>query len=372
MHTNSMHILEAVTCLLFSFSSISHAFVTTTRNDRVRSPGILAFDRANLCTGLRKRSQRRDLVRPLKASKVLSSMEASVKSYEYDGWQLTYEYKPASKGYEKETPLLLIHPVGIGLSSWYWERFMNAWQGPALYAVDLIGCGIRHGADAWDPNVRGLSVPLGWVQGCEALLQKAIFPKQQKIPFMKRPQCNVMVQGGLAPVGVLLAFRNPETVQRLILASPPTWKDMTTPVPEKELERNYNFLRSPILGKLAFGLLESRWAVEFFSNAFLFADKCDAEWLDQAQAEACVEARPPVQVFNAGFCMHRSYEEELQSLQQPVLVLQGVDDASRLSKREDYASELMKGSVQTLAGKNVLPWESPTLTCQAVNNFCGL
>ena len=30
---------------------------------------------------------------------------------------------------ENELPLLLVHPVGIGLSSWFWDKFLDEWQG---------------------------------------------------------------------------------------------------------------------------------------------------------------------------------------------------------------------------------------------------
>jgi pimeloyl-ACP methyl ester carboxylesterase len=147
--------------------------------------------------------------------------------YDYDGWKLTYRYKAAEKGFEKDSPILLIHPVGIGLSSWFWELFMNSWRGPAVYAVDLIGCGIAEGGDAWDPDERGLAFPLGWVKGCEALMQQKILPvrgKQLSSPFLggRKVSCTVVAQGGLATVGVVLAARNPDTVDRLILTSPPS------------------------------------------------------------------------------------------------------------------------------------------------------
>ena len=117
----------------------------------------------------------------------------------------------------------------------------------------------------------------------------------------------VISQGGLAPVGIMLAKRNPMQVETLMLTSPPTYKDITTAVPEAELQRNYNFLCSPVLGGLAFALLESRGLIQFFSNAFLFQGKCDEEWLDETQRELCVEARTPVQAFNAGLLQHRSF-----------------------------------------------------------------
>ena len=308
-----------------------------------------------------------------------SAVNPLLKSYEYDGWNLKYQFKPASKGFEKESPILLVHPVGIGMSSWFWEKMMNSWNGPALVAVDLIGCGIKHGADAWDPNERDLSVPLGWVKACEALMQivgaeMASSNKQSIFPFPSQggifgKKYSVVVQGGLAPVGVLLAARNPETVQKLVLTSPPVWKEMTTGVPEKELQKNYEFLSSPIFGPLAFGLLESQWAVRFFSNLFLFSEPCDEQWLKEVENEACSDARPPVQVFNAGFCIHRSFEEELRTLPQPTLILQGADDEARIPDRASYSNTMQHCTLQVMEGKNVLPWENPKKVGQAIQNF---
>lgn len=277
--------------------------------------------------------------------------------------------------------MLLVHPVGIGLSSWFWDRFLDAWEGPELYAPDLIGCGVENGSDPWDPDEKGLSFPLGWVEGCETLMQSIITSSDSsrqrlgQFPFFKNSsrsntgKCVVVSQGGLAPVGVMLAARNPEVVSKLVLSCPPTWVDMTTPVPESELDRNYNFLRSPVFGPIAFGLLESRGAVEFFSNAILFEEKCDDQWLDLAKTGSVKDARSPVIAFNAGFCQHRSFQEELESLPQPTLVLSGTAD-SRSEKRQPYQTQMRDCVLQSLPGKNVLPWESPVQVCQAIRRFC--
>lgn len=279
----------------------------------------------------------------------------STKSYEYDGWNLTYRYKPASPGYEKYPALLLIHPVGVGISSWFWGKFLKAWTGPDVYAPNLIGCGVSEGGDPWDPGKRGLSVPLGWAKGCEALMKEVMSSRSlegngESLPWL------VFAQGGLAPVGILIAARNPTSVKNLILSSPPTWKEMTTPVPESELARNFKFLKSPILGNLAFTLLESRRLIEFFSNQFLFSTSCDDIWLDQTEKECGRESRPPIILFNSGFCMHRSFEEELRTLHQPTLILVGQDDKR---KRDQYLQLMKDCKVKVLPGQNVLPWESP-------------
>ena len=74
-------------------------------------------------------------------------------SYTHKNRKLTYLFKEAAPGRENEPPIILIHPVGVGISSWFWMRLMEAYEdNPAIYAPDLIGCGLNHGADPWDPE----------------------------------------------------------------------------------------------------------------------------------------------------------------------------------------------------------------------------
>lgn len=209
-----------------------------------------------------------------------------------------------------------------------------------------------------------MSFPLDWTKQYETLLREVV----------GRPGI-VVVQGGLAPVGVLLAHRDRKDqnllVQSLVLTSPPTWEDMVNPVPQSELDQNYNFLRSPILGSLAFQLLETRQAIKFFSNLFLFEDKCDEEWLEKT-CDGCVspEARPPVMAFNAGFLNHRSWEEELREIVQPTLIVGGRKDA-RMEKRKEYGVSMSDCVLKTIPGCNVLPWESAIETIDAILEFCN-
>lgn len=296
-----------------------------------------------------------------------TNSKVQMKTYTHDGWTLKYQFKPAAKGFENEPPLLLVHPVGIGMSSWFWNEFLDNWQGGAVYAPDLIGCGVDNGSDAWIPEERGLFFPLSWVNGCETMMQKIILPSNPLSSLLGNKKVTVVTQGGLAPVGVMLASRNQDTVSNLIMTSPPTWKDMTTAVPEAELEKNYNFLRSP-LGGAAFGALESEWAIRFFSNLFLFNGKADDKWMDLCLQECSYqEARSPIQAFNAGLMQHRSYLEELTSLKMPVTIVQGKGDVNRIPDRQEYGSEMKDCTLMTLpAGLNVLPWECPDLFAKAL------
>ena len=51
-----------------------------------------------------------------------------------------------------------VHPVGIGLSSWFWDRFIGEWRGGAVFTIDLIGCG---DSDPWEPADEGM-----FIHGC--------------------------------------------------------------------------------------------------------------------------------------------------------------------------------------------------------------
>lgn len=286
-----------------------------------------------------------------------------------------YRFKAASSSSDATStttppPLLLVHPVGVGLSSWFWDRLAREWPGE-IYAPDLIGCGA---SDAWDPSERGLFLPLDWTRQCETLVREVV----------GRP-CVAVVQGGLAPVGAQLAARDvrrsdtgreSETtslVRALVLTSPPLWEDMVKAVPEAELQCNYAFLTSPLLGPIAFGVLETRAVVEFFTNTFLFQGRCDDEWSDNVDAGATLRARPPVAAFNAGLLNARSWEEELVAagVRRPTLVLSGEAD-KRAGKREHgYASNMERCATETLPGCNVLPWENAGETSRAILEFCA-
>ena len=76
--------------------------------------------------------------------------------------------------------------------------------------------------------------------------------------------------------------------------------------------------------------------------------------------------RPPVQVFNAGMCQAKSYEDELLELPQPTLILQGDADPRDRNEFKKYVKEC---EIMTLPGRNALPWESPKETSTAIRDF---
>jgi pimeloyl-ACP methyl ester carboxylesterase len=291
------------------------------------------------------------------------------RTYEHDGWNCAYRYKKAEASQSPPLPpILLVHPVGIGLSSWFWEPFMKPWDGE-VYALDLIGCGTL-GGDYWDPAARGLFFPLSYVKQCEALIMTEI----------QRP-CIVVCQGGIAPIGLSLAARDAERqpasaqlLSHLVLTSPPTYTEITTPIPPDILLKSLDFYRS-WWGRLTFKLLENDIAIRLFSNLFLFANEIDAddEFVRRAtqECQTSTQLRPPIEAFNAGLMQHRSYQEDMQAMTSvPTLILSG-DADKRQKDRVGYtsANAIPQCTLQTLPGQNVVPWESPQDTVNAIRNF---
>ena len=218
-------------------------------------------------------------------------------TFSHGGFECAFRRKAAAPGYETAAPLLLVHPIGIGLAGWFWDRFLESWAGAEVFVPDLIGCG---GSEAWEPSARGMFVPLDWERQIECLWREHV----------RRPAV-IVSQGGLAPVAIRLAARDTDAwrgsraVQGLVLASPPEFGTLCEGLDDAEVERNFEQLGRTLgsnttLGTLAYRALASRPFVRLFSDAFLFAGAADERFLAECAAEAVPERRWPVLAFNAG------------------------------------------------------------------------
>ena len=229
-----------------------------------------------------------------------------------------------------------------------------------MFTIDLIGCG---DSDPWEPADQGMFVPLDWVRAIEALWREQIGRK-----------CVVVVQGGLAPVGVQLAarrtsdFNGADAVGGLVLASPPTFEAMRQGLDQEQVAKNWRWLTSPP-GQASYYLLRLRAFVSFFSNLFLFRDRADEEFVQRACRGATIEARWPVFAFNSGLVIAKGFADEIETIAGEglkVMILSGSDDG-RTAKREASALSLIPScQLVRIAGKNVLPWESARDTAAAI------
>jgi pimeloyl-ACP methyl ester carboxylesterase len=259
------------------------------------------------------------------------------------------------------TPLLLIHPIGVGLSARFWDRFIRCWKSsdPAaeLLAPDLIGCGAA-------PCPEQPLTPEDWARPLLRLLHE------------RGSQPVVLVsQGASLPIALAIQAQAPELVSGLVAISPPSWRVLHQEFPQERARTLWRLLFRGPIGTLFYRYARRRSFLRSFSqkNLFARADDVDAEWLDTlVEGSRSMATRWAVFSFLAGF-WRRNWEPQLTELTIPLLVVFGQSatgigrsrDWDDLSERLDtYRRQLPQAAITTIEGKNVLPYES-TQACVA-------
>lgn len=291
----------------------------------------------------------------------------SVQTYRWRSYTCAYETVPGNAA----TALLLIHPIGVGLSRQFWYPFCHAWtregQGAPLYLPDLLGCG-----DSSMPSAA--YQPEDWAQQLLHFLQTVV---SQPVVLV--------AQGALLPVALLLAEKaqaDPKTaalVQGLVLAGPPAWSVTTTETPTWQTRLLWSLFYSPA-GRLFYRYARRRQFLASFSEKQLFERPADVteDWLSMLVAGAKDPAsRHAVFSFLAGF-WRRDYRSILASLPYPTLVTVGTA-ASSISQSgksetpevrlERYLQHLAQGEGVQVPGRNVLPYESTAAFVAAIAPF---
>ncbi|HEY9639772.1 MAG TPA: alpha/beta fold hydrolase [Coleofasciculaceae cyanobacterium] len=288
--------------------------------------------------------------------------------YSWRGYTCAYEVHRAAETADPELPLLLLHPIGVGLSRHFWHRFCREWlqsgQTTPIYNPDLLGCG-----DSDMPRVA--YQPEDWAEQLQVFIQTVI----QKPVIL-------VAQGALLPVAIALIQRQShrELVKGLILAGPPAWAIMTRPTPVWQQKLSWNLLFDAPLGRAFYEYARRRQFIQSFSIRQLFAEAgaVDEEWLKTLVAGAAAPAsRYAVYSFLAGF-WRRNWEEAIAHLHLPVLVVIG-NQASSISKSGkgedpnqrlgDYLRHLPQGEGMQVTGRNVLPYESTDRFVKAIAPF---
>lgn len=287
--------------------------------------------------------------------------------YTWRDYRCAYEvYAPVNSTVDECTPLLLIHPIGVGLSRHFWQQFCNQWSKVGrrnpIYNPDLLGCG-----ESDMPHIA--YSPADWAQQLQHFLQTVV----------KKPVI-VVVQGALLPVAIeLVKLHQHNLIRGLVLAGPPAWAVITDDSPAWRQRLVWNLLDSP-LGNAFYRYARRPQFLSSFSIRQLFADAnaVDAEWLDTLETGAKNSAsRYAVFSFLAGF-WRQDYKEPIAAISQPALVVVGeqASSISQAGKAEtpderlaDYLEYLPKGRGLKVAGRNVLPYESTPEFVAAIAPF---
>ena len=287
--------------------------------------------------------------------------------YTWRNYRCAYEvYTPADALHHECIPLLLIHPIGVGLSRHFWQRFCEEWLKTGrcnpIYNPDLLGCG-----ESDMPHVA--YIPTDWAEQLQHFVQTVV----------KKPVI-IVVQGALLPVAIAAAHSQTASwIRGLVLAGPPAWAVITENSTARQQRLIWNLLDSP-LGNAFYRYARRQQFLKSFSTRQLFADvdSVDAEWLNTLLAGAKNPAsRYAVFSFLSGF-WRQDYKEAIARISQPTLVVVGntASSISQTGKGEtpderlaDYLEYLPNGRGVKISGRNVLPYESTAQFVAAIAPF---
>ena len=251
--------------------------------------------------------------------------------------------------------LLLIHPIGVGLCSRFWDRFIQRWLGDHpeadLLAPDLIGCG--EAACSLDPLT-----PEAWAKPLAALLRE-----RNDGPVV------LVSQGTSLPIALALLELAPDLVCGLVAISPPGWRVLHEAFPIERSRQLWRWLFRGPIGNLFYRYARRRSFLQSFSrkNLFAEAEAVDEEWLQTlSEGSRAMNTRWAVFSFLAGF-WRRDWEPQLTGLTLPLQVVFG-GSATGIGRSRcwddlderlaTYRRKLPKAAIDTIPGRNVLPYES--------------
>ena len=297
-------------------------------------------------------------------------MTASPQYYFWKNLNCAYTIHGSSTKNDVAPAILLIHPIGVGLSKVFWQPLINQWleQYPnsTIYNPDLIGCG-----DCDMPAVA--YYPIDWAEQLNYFITNIV--KQPVI---------LIVQGASFPIAIKLIqiMNDANSIPGLVLSAPPAGRTMSqeaSPLAQKLL---WNLLfDSPVgLGQLFYRYARRRQFLKSFSVRQLFADasSVDTQWLDSLEAGAKnLKSRYAVFSFLAGF-WREDYTSAIANIKQPTLVVLGTQTSSiskeslteTLQERIDfYTKQLSQVQIETIKGRNVLPVESTPSLVKVVTDF---
>ncbi|HIK37476.1 MAG: alpha/beta hydrolase [Geminocystis sp.] len=264
--------------------------------------------------------------------------------------------------------LVLIHPIGVGLSGVFWRKFIQKLQEYScsfpIYNPDLLGCGNSDlPRAAYDPK--------DWASQLNYFIKNVV----------KKPVI-LVVQGGSFPIAIYLCAGDLkcEQVEGLILSGPPAWNVITTAGNPRISKLVWNLFFDSPFGFLFYQYAKTRGFIKSFSEKQLFAipETVDDQWISMLEQGAKNDKkRYAVFSFLAGF-WRKNYEYLIKQIEKKTWILIG-ENATIISKNalqespeeklKMYTQNMKNAGGRIIRGKNVLPYESAEDFAKEVINF---
>jgi len=288
--------------------------------------------------------------------------------YSWHDFRCAYRVFGSNEASVSTVPLVLIHPIGVGLSGAFWQRFIDQFgsqNSATIYNPDLLGCG-----ECDMPSVA--YYPLDWAKQLQYFIQTVV---QQPVVLV--------VQGASFPIAIKLTqILEPQWIKGLVLSAPPAWRTMSYTAKPRQQKLLWNLLfNSPVgLGNLFYRYARRRKFLESFSIRQLFADpeQVNDQWLDELiEGATDLQSRYAVFSFLAGF-WREDYAANIARISQPTLIVFGEQSSSisQEGKSETvaerlnyYRANIPQGKGCIIPGRNVLPYESTSEFVNVVANF---
>lgn len=298
---------------------------------------------------------------------IMKIAEKNLKFINWQDFRLSYEVYNETEA-QSQLALLLIHPIGVGLSRCFWHPFIQnyAVKSPniTIYNPDLLGCGATD-------LPRLAYYPIDWALQLQYLLETAI----------KKPTI-IITQGASLPIALKMLDKSSENklIKGFIFASPPAWQLITKKSNPLLLKLVWNLLFDSPVGNLFYRYARRREFIKSFSTRQLFAtaEAVSDRWLDTLEKGAAdPQTRYAVFSFLAGFWLE-DYTETIANISQPTAIVFGEQTSSisktganetRQERLESYLKYLANGEGKIIPGRNVLPYESPAEFAVVVKDF---
>ncbi|GCE65760.1 alpha/beta hydrolase [cyanobiont of Ornithocercus magnificus] len=275
-------------------------------------------------------------------------------------------------------PLLLIHPIGVGISGKFWDRFISKYReidsDTVIIAPDLLGCGsqlnIWQASNKQDDSVRK---PLTHVEWAKQLIE--VMNARIKKPAI------LVAQGASLPIALEMIRSTPNDILGVVSFGPPAWKVMSEEMNTFTSHLLWRFLFASPLGRILYLWFRRRKFLKSFSIKELFANPNDVddEWLSMLEKGSRNQStRWAVFSFLAG-SWRKDWRPILTSLKKPTLILigrnaTGISRSGRFDNvkehMETYSKFMPQAETRMIDGRNVLPYEQVEESVYAVRQWC--
>jgi len=212
---------------------------------------------------------------------------------------------------ESTNPILLIHGIGAGTSSFTWRKNFDALSKDfQVYAIDLLGFGLSE-----KPATAPYSAELYTELILDFIVQVAGRPVK------------IIASSLGAAYAVRAASDRPEFIESLILISPTGAGNLSTR-PGMAGAAFYGLLQSPVLGTSFYNVVSSERSIREFATKQLFFDRrrvTDRFVAHHYAASHLPGAQHAIAAFLSGF-LNADIREPFATLRQPIHLVWGLED----------------------------------------------